>query len=410
MNKITLVTGLWDIGRDKLSEGWSRSYAHYLDKFKSLLNLDVNLIVYGDTELERFVFEHRSIENTLFIRRTQEWFKSNEYYGLIQKIRINPEWFNQSGWLKDSTQCKLDMYNPLVMSKMFLLHDAKIFDKFDSKYMFWIDAGITNTVHPGYFTHDNVLERISNKIEKFTFVSFPYDGKVEIHGFEYNKMCEYSNDNVDMVCRGGFFGGPKETISQINSLYYSLLIETLSSGFMGTEESLFTILTYKYPEIFDFTEIENNGLLSTFFENAKNDKIILKNKSKIKILTSISQKNVGLYVIGFNSPKQFQTLIDSMIEFDNDFIEKPKKGSPIEFEVISSQPFSRLELSLKSSFTGTYIIKLEKIDSSTTKVTEEYELYTASPVDRLFAELFFDLESFAHKYLEQLETQSKASK
>ena len=45
------------------------------------------------------------------------------------------------------------MYNPLVMSKVFLLNDAKIMDNFNSDYMFWIDAGLTNTVHSGYFTH-----------------------------------------------------------------------------------------------------------------------------------------------------------------------------------------------------------------------------------------------------------------
>jgi hypothetical protein len=33
MDKLTLVTGLWDIGRGNLTEGWSRSFNHYLDKF-----------------------------------------------------------------------------------------------------------------------------------------------------------------------------------------------------------------------------------------------------------------------------------------------------------------------------------------------------------------------------------------
>ena len=41
------------------------------------------------------------------------------------------------------------MYNPLVMSKVFLLNDAKIMDKFNSENLFWIDAGISNTVHIG---------------------------------------------------------------------------------------------------------------------------------------------------------------------------------------------------------------------------------------------------------------------
>ena len=52
MNKITLVTGLWDIGRGDLQEGWSRSFQHYLDKFEQLLQVDVNMIIFGDEELE----------------------------------------------------------------------------------------------------------------------------------------------------------------------------------------------------------------------------------------------------------------------------------------------------------------------------------------------------------------------
>ena len=33
MSKITLVTGLWDLKRETLNEGWSRSYEnHYLKK------------------------------------------------------------------------------------------------------------------------------------------------------------------------------------------------------------------------------------------------------------------------------------------------------------------------------------------------------------------------------------------
>ena len=45
MSKITLVTGLWNIGRDNLQEGWSRSYQHYLDKFSQLLDVKENLII-----------------------------------------------------------------------------------------------------------------------------------------------------------------------------------------------------------------------------------------------------------------------------------------------------------------------------------------------------------------------------
>jgi len=39
MGGLTLVTGLWDIGRGELSEGWSRSFDHYLNKFSELLKV-----------------------------------------------------------------------------------------------------------------------------------------------------------------------------------------------------------------------------------------------------------------------------------------------------------------------------------------------------------------------------------
>ena len=217
------------------------------------------------------------------------------------------------------------MYNPLVMSKMFLLHDAKIFDRFNSEYMFWIDAGLTNTVHQGYFTHDKVLDKLSKYISKFSFVCFPYGAENEIHGFEYNKLNSIAGDNVIKVARGGFFGGPKESISSMNSIYYGMLKSTLDEGYMGTEESLFSIMCYKHSDLINYFEIDGNGLMGKFFEDLKNDTLKVKSEGKISIENTLDTNKVGLYVLTFNSPKQFQTLIQSMLEYDKDFILKTTK-------------------------------------------------------------------------------------
>ena len=229
------------------------------------------------------------------------------------------------GWLEQSTQAKLENYNPLVMSKVFLLHDAKIFDKFDSEYMFWIDGGLTNTVHPGYFTHDKVLDKLSKYISKFSFISFPYGAETEIHGFEYNKLNSIAGDKVTKVSRGGFFGGPKSSISDINGIYYGLLKSTLQEGYMGTEESIFSIMSYKHSDLINYFEIESSGLVGKFFEDLKDDKLIPKNEGKVSVENTLDTNKVGLYVITFNSPNQFETLIKSMLEYDKDFILKPKK-------------------------------------------------------------------------------------
>jgi len=325
MSNITLVTGIWDIGRENLTEGWSRSYKHYLDKFEELLSVNENMIIFGDSELQKFVLERRSEENTQFILRPLSWFTNSEFFPLIQKIRTNENWYNLAGWLKDSTQSRLENYNPLVMSKVFLLHDAKILDKFNSEYMFWIDGGLTNTVHQGYFSHDKVLEKLPKYISKFSFICFPYNAENEIHGFEYTKLNSIAGKKVIKVGRGGFFGGPKETISEINSIYYGILKSTLEEGYMGTEESIFSIMCYKHSDLINYFEIESNGLIGTFFENLKNDNLKVQSELKVIVENTLDTNKVGLYVITFNSPKQFETLIQSMLNYDKDFIEKPKK-------------------------------------------------------------------------------------
>ena len=322
-SKLTLVTGIWDIGRSDLTEGWKRPYQHYLDKFDSLLDTPENMIIFGDEELRDFVFRKRNNSNTQFIVKELDWFRNNEFFDKIQKIRTSPEWYNQVGWLKDSTQARLENYNPLVMSKMFLLHDAKILDKFDSDYLFWIDGGLTNTVHPGYFTHDKVFEKLTKYISKFSFVCFPYESNTEIHGFEINQMNSIAGSSVNKVARGGFFGGPKHTIGEMNNIYYGLLSSTLSQGLMGTEESIFSIMCNKHSDLVDYFEIEGNGLMGKFFEDLKNETLVVKNNSPIKI--NFDTNKVALYVITFNSPKQFETLIESMLLYDENFINKTEK-------------------------------------------------------------------------------------
>lgn len=277
------------------------------------MKTDANMVIFIEKEYEYLVWEHRSRENTHVVIKEVDSFRDKfPFYGNIQQIRNNPEWQNYAGWLKDSTQASLELYNPMVMSKFFMLHDAVCFDFFKTDYYVWIDGGITNTVHEGYFTHDKVLDKISSFLSKMLFVSFPYIGGEEIHGFTregMNKYCEA--DYVKYVCRGGFFGGHKEYIRKFNGIYYHLLNNTLNEGYMGTEESIFTIMSHLYPEDCKRYMIEDNGLIGKFFEAIKTDTIVIEDCDRYREILS---PKVSLYVITYNSPKQFETLIESYLK------------------------------------------------------------------------------------------------
>jgi hypothetical protein len=330
MKNYTIVTGIWDLGRDSLSDGWSRSFDHYISNFETLLQSleDINLIVFIDPEHEHIVWKHRKKENTAVYSHSKDQFSGSffPFYQEVQNIRNSESWLSQAGWLRDSTQAKMPWYNPMVMSKMFLLNNAKIFNPFNSEYMFWLDGGITNTVHPGYFSHDKVLDKITQALDTFLFVCFPYETTTEIHGFSIAKMQELAqNNNVNRVARGGFFGGHIDYIAKANETYYGLLNDTIKSGYMGTEESLFTIMTYNDPDSYRVEFINGDGLISTFFENVKNNQMKPQSEQLITNRKKYINNDIVLYINAFNSPEQLQMVLDSFSEYDKDFIDKTQK-------------------------------------------------------------------------------------
>ena len=320
MNKnVTIVTGLWDLKRGDL-EGWAnRSFSTYKEHFFNLLQTDTQLAIWIPKELEEEVQEIRKDKPTkLYFKELEDFETWNPFFKEIQNIRTNKDWVTSAGWLKESPQAGLEYYNAMMMCKMFMVHDTSILNPFNSEYFYWIDGGLTSTVNKGYFTKDKVLDNLENyskSIDKFTFIQYPYEGNTEIHGFERKALASYCNvDFVNKVSRGGFFGGHKDLLKELNNYYYGYLSDTLTKGYMGADECLFTILSYKHKDLINNFEIEGNGLVYPFFENLK------KYSQPVKVT-----KEVALYVITYNSPKQFETLLKSIELYDKEFLSKTTK-------------------------------------------------------------------------------------
>ena len=132
-----------------------------------------NLFLYIPKELEEMVWAKRSKSNTFVKIYELEDIKNmyRPFWNKTQEIRTKPEWFNQAGWLSNSPQASLEWYNPIVMSKMFMLHDASIWDPFATEHFIWLDAGISNTVYENYFSQNRVLDKIIPYLSSFLFLS-----------------------------------------------------------------------------------------------------------------------------------------------------------------------------------------------------------------------------------------------
>lgn len=320
LKNTTIVTGLWDLKRGNL-EGWAkRDFDYYKNNFFTLLEVDTQMCVWIPKELEKDVIERRRGKPTrVYIKENIDFETWNPFFDKIQKIRENEDWLSQADWLRESPQALLKYYNAMMFTKMFMVNDSAIMNPFDSDYFFWIDGGLTSTVSSGYFLEDKVLDNLENYLTthnaKYLYLTFPYEGNSEIHGFERTSLAKYCNtDFVRYVARGGFFGGHKQTVHRVNSLYYDILNSSLRDNLMGADECIFTILCYLYSDFIHQFKIKSDGLVWPFFEELKKYKTLINNKT-----------NTGLYVISYNSPKQFQTLIESIKKYDNNFLNKTTK-------------------------------------------------------------------------------------
>lgn len=275
MSNITFVTALLDIKRSELiSETFNRPFKRYLDTLSILLRhlQDKNVVIYIEKENEELI---RSIKTKNLIVKyiDAENIRNSEYYDKIQKIRQNDEWRNQVGWLSESTQANLELYNPLIFNKIHWLSNVAEENPFNTEYFVWIDAGIANAqCHPGYFSKPWLEDRLLPHLDKFLFLCFPYEGHGEIHGFKRDGMHKFSNTKyVDRVARATFFGGKKTECMFFSDKFREVAHQSLNEGYMGTEESIYTILTYLYPALCNVQMIQGNGLVFDFFERLQNN-------------------------------------------------------------------------------------------------------------------------------------------
>ncbi len=274
------------------------------------------------------------------------------FWDKTQELRQQDQWINRAGWLSDSPQCRLEWYNPIVQSKMFMLNAATMFDEADNEYYYWLDAGITSTVPEGHLSSESVLGKLHKLTEEqeLLFLSFPYKADQEVHGFEFNAINTFAKHKVEYVCRGGLFGGHRDTITLANDDYYNTLDATLREGYMGTEESIFTIMSYNNPSIYRRYSLDENGIFLKLTEALSkervgrggggkgggggekrkekgkekkkkkiNESVELEEVDKVKVVRNniLDKVKTNLYMLTFNLPEQLLHTIATMEKTDN---------------------------------------------------------------------------------------------
>jgi hypothetical protein len=262
MRDLTLVTGAVDIGRGTLQGGFARPFEVYGRHLHALLGLNVPMIIYADRSFD--VPASRSGRKLVPVDRAS--LEQFAYFDKIQAIRESPAWRQAAPWLPHSPQAALAHYNPLVMSKLFWLAEQARANPFGTRYIAWIDGGIANTVPVDLLEKALATPSLPRHLRRFLLLCYPYQARDEVHGFEHAALARFANvPAIEWVARGGFFGGSVDFILEAARLYDVMLSHTLEHGYMGTEESVLTLLAYLHPGVFDRFFIRGDGMVAAFF-------------------------------------------------------------------------------------------------------------------------------------------------
>ncbi len=283
MSDINIVTGYWN-GRS------DRSESLYLDNFKNVLSLSHNMTVFVPKKYEEFVYKNRS----KFLDKTDvvivelddiknKYFKN--YWDRLQSIRLNPDWYNSTHWLTGTPQSFSEWYNPIVMSKVFFVNEAYERDKFNSNTFIWVDAGITQHI-PTDIVCDESLNGMAKRIKSVLFPSIDYVG-TEVHGFDYSGFKKYTDIIPNWLCRATIFGCDKKYVKKFKEDYSYYLNDTLELGYLGTEESIFSLLTCIDSNTYERYHTERQSMPNKFLQKMKE----MENKKDL-IISAIANYNV----------------------------------------------------------------------------------------------------------------------
>ena len=139
---ITLVSGLFDLGRGELKNDFTRSFDFYVQRFSIFLKYKFPKVIF--IQPEHYHLYEPFIEASEYpihvINKTIDEIKNFRYFNDIDKIRTDPAWYGEEQWLTNSPQAKMPLYNPMVMSKIFWTRDVAQLNPFNTDTFMWIDG------------------------------------------------------------------------------------------------------------------------------------------------------------------------------------------------------------------------------------------------------------------------------
>jgi hypothetical protein len=249
----TLVTGLYNIGRDQLQgKHAKRSFDKYLNWFKQVLSINVPMVVFVPQYLQDYVEQHRpaNYQTQIIVREFEDLRAFKKYYSLMQHtIDQMVKEPNRDGkiprYFADCPEFITARYETIIFSKFDFLKEASTTNPFDSQYFIWLDAGTFYQEPPFNKTlpwPDEYKIRLLND----KFLVSDYNFNVNDKRPLQDKR-NYLRSNRNEIC-AFVLGGTKLAIDRVHHQFWQLVDEALNMGVINNEQHFLQLMALEKSE------------------------------------------------------------------------------------------------------------------------------------------------------------------
>ena len=240
-NKVTVITGLYNINRE--SNGDGRKFDDYVDWLKKTMRLNVPMVIYCERgTYEKIKDERHDYESTKFIiieKKDIEYFK---YEDKVNEIVKNEDYLGKiMGGHR--LEVKLPIYNLLIMNKILWVNEVAEKNYFDSKYFMWVDAGCSRF----FEDYDLNLKKPWPNVEKLNEDKFNIQVKQTLMNNLTPLQMMYHQDHFTTAT---IFPGTRQIIGRIKYESKVIFDEMIKNNCINNEQIVFAMIFKKYPQMF----------------------------------------------------------------------------------------------------------------------------------------------------------------
>lgn len=229
----TIVTALFDIGRDKWVN-YDLSYHTYMMWMRNILYFDTNMVIYTEEKFKEFIIEHRKVvdptlEKTIIV--IDELHNLDSYrlfYDEVNSLMSDDDFKKKKHFnVPEMTE---PLYNIIIFNKLYFIKKSITEKYFDSDMFIWCDAGVLRDHQPTIKKDFPNLKKINEGFnDKITF--FSHHENFNIGDRPYHLFAQFR-----YIHGGCFFIPNNQKIDKLIFRFKSLVTEYLKNGYVGSEE------------------------------------------------------------------------------------------------------------------------------------------------------------------------------